>query len=91
MSSRFCSFFCLRGEGTGTVEDYEMWIKASRYLPIDAQSIPTGEIASVEGTPFDFREVHTIGERIGEDNEQLRNAHGSGQRERRRRTGLPGP
>lgn len=69
-------FFCLRGEGTGTVEDYEMWIKASRYLPIDAQSIPTGEIASVEGTPFDFRGVHTIGERIGEDNEQLRNAHG---------------
>lgn len=69
-------FFCLRGEGTGTVEDYQMWIKASHYLPIDAQSIPTGEIAPVEGTPFDFREVHTIGERIGADNEQLRNALG---------------
>ena len=69
-------FFCLRGEGNGSVEDYEMWIKASRYLPIDAQSIPTGEIASVEGTPFDFREVHTIGERIGQDDVQLRNARG---------------
>ena len=69
-------FFCLRGEGNGSVEEYVMYIKASHYLPIDPLSIPTGEIASVEGTPFDFREPHTIGERIGWDNEQLRNARG---------------
>ncbi|MBO4566732.1 MAG: galactose-1-epimerase [Bacteroidales bacterium] len=69
-------FFCLRGEGNGTVEEYRMYIKASRYLPIDAQSIPTGEIAPVEGTPFDFRTPCSIGQRIGEDDEQLRNAHG---------------
>ena len=69
-------FFCLRGEGNGSVEDYIMCINASRYIPIDAESIPTGEIAPVEGTPFDFREPHLIGERIGEDNEQLRNARG---------------
>ena len=53
-----------------------MTINASRYLPIDEWFIPTGEIASVEGTPFDFREPHTIGERIGWDNVQLHNARG---------------
>ena len=70
------SFFCLRGEGTGSVEDYLMQINASAYIPIDSLSIPTGEIAPVEGTPFDFRQPHRIGERIGEDNLQLHNARG---------------
>ena len=70
------SFFCLRGEGTGSVEDYIMQINASAYIPIDSLSIPTGEIAPVEGTPFDFRQPHRIGERIGEDNLQLHNARG---------------
>ena len=69
-------FFCLNGQGGGSVEDYIMQIKASHYLPIDSLSIPTGEIASVEGTPFDFREPRRIGDRIGEDNEQLRNGNG---------------
>lgn len=69
-------FFCLRGEGNGSVEDYVMHIKASHYTPIDSLSIPTGEIADVSGTPFDFRKPHTIGEMIGEDNEQLKNARG---------------
>ena len=69
-------FFCLRGEGNGSVEEYEMYIKASHYIPIDALSIPTGEIAPVEGTPFDFRQGHAIGQLIGMEDEQLRNAHG---------------
>lgn len=69
-------FFNLKGEGNGTILDNEMIINASAYIPIDAYSIPYGEIAPVEDTPFDFREMHTIGERIGEDNEQL--AHGAG-------------
>jgi aldose 1-epimerase len=69
-------FFCLRGEGVGNVEDYDMCIKASHYIPIDSLSIPTGEIAPVEGTPFDFREAHAIGLNIGADDEQIRNAHG---------------
>lgn len=69
-------FFCLRGQGVDTVEPYEMQIKASHYLPIDALSIPTGEIAPVDGTPFDFREAHTLGERIGQQDEQLGYAHG---------------
>jgi len=69
-------FFCLRGEGNGTVEEYVMHLKASHYIPIDSLSIPTGEIADVSGTPFDFRRAHSIGEKIGEDNEQLKNARG---------------
>ena len=69
-------FFCLRGWGNGSVEDYSMWIKASAYIPIDQLSIPTGEIAPVEGTPFDFRRAHAIGQFIGMDNEQLKNARG---------------
>ncbi|MBO4475772.1 MAG: galactose mutarotase [Bacteroidales bacterium] len=69
-------FFCLRGEGNGTVEEYEMTINASSYTPVDEMGIPTGEILPVEGTPFDFREPHLIGERIGEENQQLANAHG---------------
>lgn len=69
-------FFCLRGQGVDTVEPYWLWLPASHYIPIDELSIPTGEVASVEGTPFDFREPHPIGERIGEENEQLLNAKG---------------
>ena len=69
-------FFNLKGEGNGTILDNEMIINASAYLPIDEYSIPYGEIAPVEGTPFDFRKMHTIGERINEKNEQL--AHGAG-------------
>ena len=69
-------FFCLRGEANGTVEDYIMYIKSSSFIPIDSLSIPTGEIADVTGTPFDFRTAHAIGEMIGEDNIQLKNARG---------------
>ncbi|MCI1640439.1 MAG: galactose mutarotase [Bacteroidales bacterium] len=69
-------FFNLEGEGSGSVEKYIMFINASHYTPIDSLSIPTGEIAEVEGTPFDFRKPHAIGEMINEDNRQLKNAHG---------------
>jgi len=69
-------FFNLRGDGEGTVEDYVMYINASAYTPIDSLSIPYGYHEKVEGTPFDFRTEHRIGERIGEDNVQLKNARG---------------
>ena len=62
--------------GGASVESYLMTINADRYTPIDGLSIPTGELAPVEGTPFDFRTEHAIGERIGEDDIQLRNARG---------------
>ena len=52
-------------------------IRASHYTPvIDAKSIPTGEIASVEGTPFDFREAKPMGRDIAQENDQLSYGHG---------------
>ncbi|MBQ9184905.1 MAG: galactose mutarotase [Bacteroidales bacterium] len=69
-------FFNLRGEGEGSIEDYVMEIAASAYIPIDSLSIPIGEIAPVEGTPFDFRKAHTIGQMIGEPHPQLLNGRG---------------
>ena len=70
------SFFNLKGEGNGTVLDNVLTINASHTTPVDSVLIPTGQIAPVEGTPFDFREPHAIGERIGADNQQLRNGGG---------------
>ena len=70
------SFFNLKGEGNGTILDHVMTINASHTTPVDSVLIPTGEIADVTGTPFDFRQPHAIGERIGADNEQLRNGAG---------------
>lgn len=69
-------FFNLEGEGSGTIDKYVMYINASHYTPIDSMSIPTGEIADVTGTPFDFREPHTIGQMINQQNQQLKNARG---------------
>lgn len=67
------TYFNLNGDyGCGNVENHELWIKASAYTPIkSAKCIPTGEIAAVEGTPFDFRVTKTIGRDIHENHEQL--------------------
>ena len=65
------SYFNLKGEGEGTILDHELMINAKSYTPIDAGSIPTGEIAAVAGTPFDFTTPKKIGRDIGQQNEQL--------------------
>lgn len=60
-------FFSLAGIDTPTPEALNniLTINADFFIPIDETSIPTGEILKVEGTPFDFRTPHTVGERIG--------------------------
>ena len=68
------SYFNLAGAGSGLVLDHELTLYADRYTPTDAESIPTGEVSDVAGTPFDFRTPHRIGERI--DAEELRTGLG---------------
>jgi aldose 1-epimerase len=70
------AYWNLAGEGTGTIYDHELQIDASRYTPDDATLIPTGQIASVSGTPFDFRNFRAIGDRIRSNNAQMRIGRG---------------
>jgi aldose 1-epimerase len=68
------SYFNLAG--AGSILGHELMLAADSFTPIDSTFIPTGVIAPVAGTPFDFRTPHPIGERINDDNEQLRFAGG---------------
>jgi aldose 1-epimerase len=70
------SYFNLAGAGNGDILKNDVKINASHYTPVDANLIPTGEIASVAGTPFDFRKPTAVGARINDDNDQLKKGHG---------------
>jgi aldose 1-epimerase len=70
------SYFNLAGDGKSTILRDEVMLPADQYTPVDAGLIPTGVLAPVEGTPFDFRKSTAIGARINEDNEQLKIAGG---------------
>ncbi len=70
------SYFNLAGQGHGTILGQEMTLHASRFTPVNANLIPTGQILSVKGTPLDFTKATAIGARINADYEQLKLAHG---------------
>ena len=70
------SFFNLKGEGNGTINDHLLYINASKTTPVNAVLIPSGAVADVTGTPFDFRKPKTIGQDLEVEDEQLANGAG---------------
>ena len=65
------AYFNLGGHDRGSIEGHVLSLAADRYLPTRPDQIPTGELAPVDGTPFDFREPRALGERIGAADPQL--------------------
>ncbi len=70
------AYFNLSGDFSETVLDHKVQINADKFVPVNDSLIPTGELRSVAGTPFDFRELKVIGKEIDAVHEQLKIANG---------------
>jgi len=68
-------YFNLSGQATSTILNEQLKLNASKFTPVDAGLIPTGELKPVAGTPFDFLAPHAVGERINANDEQLKLGH----------------
>ncbi len=66
------AYFNLNGAGEGDILGHTMKIYADKFIPVDALSIPLGNLADAAGTPMDFAEPEVIGKRIDDDFEQLK-------------------
>ncbi len=70
------AYFHLDGEGSADVLDHTLEVAASSFTPVHEDLVPTGEVAPVDGTPFDLRRPRRLGDVLGERSDQL--AHGGG-------------
>lgn len=70
------TYFNLSGNPANTIDEHELKILSQYYLPVNKLQVPTGEIADISGTPFDFTTFKTIGQDIMQDNEQLQLSNG---------------
>ena len=70
------SYFNLAGEGNGTIDDHLLMINAEKFTESDSESIPTGRLMNVAGTPLDFRTIKAIGQDIDAKHEQILNRNG---------------
>ncbi len=66
------AYFNLNGHNSGTVDGHKLWLNCDFYTPNSDECMPTGEILSVKGTPFDFSTDDTMGERFASDHEQIK-------------------
>lgn len=70
------SYFNLAGEGSPDLGGQTLALNAGAYLPITDETVPTGEVAPVEGTPFDFRSPKPLSEGLSSNHRQIALAHG---------------